>query len=94
MVVTIRKHPYFYADMSAIHPRPLQFYFAMMSAVEYGVADKVFFGTDYPFTTLESSLAGLRNVNKVVDGTGMPRVPEEVIEGIINRDTLSLLGLS
>jgi predicted TIM-barrel fold metal-dependent hydrolase len=62
--------------------------------VEYGVADKVLFGTDYPFTTLEASLAGLRNINKVVEGTGMPRVPEEVIEGIIHRDTLGLLGLS
>jgi predicted TIM-barrel fold metal-dependent hydrolase len=94
LVVTIRKHPHFYTDMSALHPRPLQFYFAMMSAVEYGVADKVLFGTDYPFTTLEASLAGLRNINKVVEGTGMPRVPEEVIEGIIHRDTLGLLGLS
>jgi hypothetical protein len=66
----------------------------MMSAVEYGVAGKVFFGTDFPFTTLEGSLAGLRGINKVVEGTGLPRVPEEVIEGIIHRDTLGLLGLT
>ena len=93
LVVVIRKHPNLYADMSAIHPRPLQYYFAMMSAVEYGVADKVFFGTDYPFTTVAASLAALRGINRVVEGTGMPRVPEEVIEGIIHRDCLSILGL-
>lgn len=94
LVAMIRKHPNVYADMSALHPRPLQFYFAMMSAVEYGVADKVLFGTDFPFMTLEASLVGLRNINKVVEGTGMPRVPDEVIEGIIHRDSFALLGLS
>jgi uncharacterized protein len=93
LVATIRKHPHMYADMSALHPRPMQYYFAMMSAVEYGVTDKLFFGTDYPFTTVEGSLQGLRDINRVVEGTGMPRVPEAVIEGIIHRNTLALLGL-
>jgi predicted TIM-barrel fold metal-dependent hydrolase len=94
LIAVIRKHPNLYADMSALHPRPLQFYFAMVSAVEYGVAHKIFFGTDYPFTTLEGSLAGLRTINRVAEGTGLPRVPDEVIEGIIHRDTLALLGLT
>ncbi len=93
LVVVIRKHPNLYADMSAIHPRPMQYYFAMMSAVEYGVAHKIFFGTDYPFTTVADSLAALRNINHVTEGTCLPRVPEEVIEGIIHRDCFSILGL-
>jgi len=94
LVAVVRKHPNLYTDMSAVHPRPLQFYLAMMSAVEYGIADKILFGTDYPFTTVEASLAGLRGINRVAEGTGLPCVPEEVIEGIIHRDTLALLGLS
>ncbi len=92
LIVVIRKHPNLYADMSALFPRPMQFYFAMASAVEYGVADKIFFGTDYPFTTVEGSLAGLRAINRVAEGTGLPRIPEDVIEGIIHRNTLELLG--
>lgn len=94
LVATIRKHPHMYTDISALHPRPLQFYLALISAVEYGVADKVLFGTDYPFTTVDASIAGLRQVNRVAEGTGMPRVPEAVIEGIIHRDTLRLVGLA
>ena len=94
LAATIRKHPHFYADMSALHPRPLQFYLAMMSMVEYGLADKILFGTDYPFTSVAASIAGLRGVNRIVEGTAMPHVPEEVIEAIIHRDTLGLLGLS
>jgi predicted TIM-barrel fold metal-dependent hydrolase len=93
LVAVVRKHPYLYTDMSAVHPRPLQFYLAMMSAVEYGIADKILFGTDYPFTTVEASLNGLRAINRVAEGTGLPRVPEDVIEGIIHRDALALLGL-
>ena len=93
LAAVIRKHPHLYADMSALHPRPLQFYLAMISAVEYGLADKILFGTDYPFTTLESSLAGLRGINRIAAGSGLPPIPEEVIEGIIHRDTLSLLGI-
>ncbi len=94
LISVIRKHPNLYADMSALHPRPVQFYFAMVSAVEYGVAHKVLFGTDYPFTTAESAAAGLRGINRVAEGSGFPRIPEEVIEGIIHRDTLALLGLT
>ncbi len=93
LVAVVRKHPHLYTDMSAVHPRPLQFYLAMMSAVEYGIADKILFGTDYPFTTVEASLNGLRTINRVAEGTGLPRVPEDVIENIIHRDTLALLGL-
>lgn len=93
MIAVIRKHPHLYADMSALCPRPMQFYFAMASAVEYGVAHKVLFGTDYPFTTVAQSLESLRSINRVADGTGLPRIPVEVIESIIHRDTLALLGL-
>lgn len=92
--IVIRKHPNLYADMSALHPRPLQFYCALLNAVEYGVADKIFFGTDYPFTTVEASLAGLRGINRVAEGSAFPRIPEEVIEGIVHRDRFSLLGLA
>ncbi|MDR7419846.1 MAG: amidohydrolase family protein [Armatimonadota bacterium] len=93
MIAVVRKHPHVYADMSAIFPRPMQFYFALASAVEYGVAHKIFFGTDFPFTTVEASIAALRGINRVVEGTGLPRIGDEVVEGIIHRDALELLGI-
>jgi hypothetical protein len=36
---------------------------------------------------------GLRRVNAILEGTQLPRVPEEKIEEIIYRDSLALLGL-
>jgi predicted TIM-barrel fold metal-dependent hydrolase len=92
-VAVIRKHPNLYADMSALDTRKSQLYLAMLAVVEYGVPHKVFFGTDYPFSTVEASSESLRRINEVVAGTGFPRISEEVIEGIIHRDCLSILGL-
>jgi predicted TIM-barrel fold metal-dependent hydrolase len=92
-LVVVRKHPNVYADVSALHPRPWQLYNALLSAVEYGVADKLLFGTDWPFVALEPSIAGLRAVNRFTEGTALPRIPEAVIEGILARPTFELLGL-
>ena len=92
-MAVIRKHPRMYSDVSALHTRPMQFYLALNAAVEYRVTDKILLGSDYPFSTLEQSIDALRNVNAVVAGTGMPPIPAEVIEGIIERDSVTLLGL-
>ena len=92
-IVTIRKHPNLYADISAIHGRPLRFYQALITCIEYGVTDKLLFGSDFPFFTPESTAVGLQNVNALVEGTPMPKVPAQVIDGILQRDPLRVLGL-
>ena len=35
LLVVLRKHPNMYADISALHTRPMQLYFALRAAVEY-----------------------------------------------------------
>lgn len=91
--VVIRKHPNVYADCSALHYRPFQLYHSLMLVQEYGVWDKVLFGTDYPFTTVDASLAGIRGLNDMLDGTKLPRLNEECIERMIQRDSLKVLGI-
>lgn len=93
-VVVIRKHPNVYADISALHYRPFQLYHSLMLVQEYGVWDKVLFGTDYPFTTIDATLDGLRKLNSMLEGTSLPRLNNEKIEAMIYRDTLPLLGLA
>jgi uncharacterized protein len=92
-LAVIRKHPHVYADIAALYYRPWQFYNMMVLAQEYKVTHKLLFGTDYPFAAAGASIEGLRNVNHVAQGTAMPRVSGEVIEGILNRDSLLLLGV-
>lgn len=83
-VVIVRKQPNVYAEISAIYYRAWQFYNVMMAIQEYQVADKIFFGTDFPFSTLEEGLSLTRAVNDVVAGSALPRVSEEIIEQIIH----------
>lgn len=92
-VAVIRKHPNVYADISALHYRPFQLYHSLMLVQEYGVWDKVLFGTDYPFTTVNATLDGLRSLNQMLEGTALPRLDEEAIERMIYRDSLKILGI-
>lgn len=92
-VAVIRKHPNLYADISALYYRPFQLYQSLMLVQEYGIWNKVLFGTDYPFTTVNDTIDGVRNLNRMVEGSNLPRLDEEQIEQMIYRDTLPLLGL-
>lgn len=93
-LVLIRKQPNLYADLSALHYRTWQFYNSLILAKEYGVLGKVLFGTDYPYTSPEATIEALRNFNKLVEGTNLPRLEDEDIENIIHSPTLEHLGLS
>ena len=92
-LVTIRKHENVFADVSALHYRPWQLYNSLMLAQEYGVWHKLLFGTDFPFTTVNASIAGLRGLNDMLEGTKLPRLQTDQIEAMIHRDSLTLLGL-
>jgi predicted TIM-barrel fold metal-dependent hydrolase len=92
-MATIRKHPSLFADISALESRPWQYYNGLVAALEYGVQDKILFGTDYPFSTVGRTLAGLRGINRLVEGTPLPKIPAAVIDAIVERPTLELLGL-
>lgn len=93
-VAVIRKHPNVYADVSALHYRPFQLYHSLMLVQEYGVWNKVLFGTDYPFTNVNESIAGLKSLNAMLEGGALPRLDDTEIDRMIHRDSLSLLGLA
>jgi predicted TIM-barrel fold metal-dependent hydrolase len=89
-VVVARKCPNVYCEVSALYYRPWQFWNILACAQEYGITarDKIFWGTDFPFTMVRDSIAGLRNVNRVVEGTALPRIAEETIERILHSNPL------
>ena len=92
-VAIIRKHANVYADISALHYRPFQFYNSLMLVQEYGVWHKLLFGSDYPFTTINASVGGIRSLNKMLEGTALPRLNEDEIEKLIHRPSNTILGL-
>jgi predicted TIM-barrel fold metal-dependent hydrolase len=84
-IIVARKQPNVYCEVSALYYRPWQFYNILITAQEYTIhgRNKIFWGTDFPYTTPEDSLQGLRNVNRLVEGTALPRVSQETIDGIM-----------
>jgi predicted TIM-barrel fold metal-dependent hydrolase len=93
-IVTIRKHPNLFADVSALIFRPWSLYESLRLAVEWGVTDKLLFGSDFPLATTAETIDGLRGVNDILEGTRLPRVPEQALEGIIHADSLAALGIA
>ena len=92
-IVLIRKQPNVFADISALFYRPWQYYNSLRLAVEYGVTDKLLFGTDYPITTFDESVKGLHDIVKLSQEMRLPPLPEDLPDQILHRDTLGLLGL-
>jgi predicted TIM-barrel fold metal-dependent hydrolase len=93
-VAVIRKQPNVYADVSALHYRPFQLYHSLMLVQEYGVWHKLLFGSDYPFTTVDASIDGLRHLNDQLACTALARLNMNEIEKLIHRDSLAILGLA
>jgi len=90
-IAVIRRNENVYADISALYYRPWQFYNSMRLAVEYGCTHKILFGSDYPATTTENSIKGLRNINNIIKDSGLPVIPGEITESIIYRDSIKIL---
>jgi uncharacterized protein len=93
-IAVIRKHDHVYADISALHYRPFQFYHSLMLVQEYGVWHKLLFGTDYPFTTVNATLETLGQLNTMFATSDAGRLSMQSIDEMIHRDTLGILGLS
>jgi predicted TIM-barrel fold metal-dependent hydrolase len=87
-IILVRKHPNLFADVSALHYRPWQYYNILVTAQEYRSADKLYFGTDFPFARVEESIEGLKKINQLVWGTGLPVVTKETIDGILSSNPL------
>lgn len=85
-IVVARKRPNVYTEVSALCYRPWQFYQALVSAQEYLITDrnKIFWGTDFPFAQVGESIEGLRNINRLVEGTPLPKVSQETIDAILH----------
>jgi predicted TIM-barrel fold metal-dependent hydrolase len=93
-VCMLSKHANVYADVSGLLSRPWQAYNALVSVYEHGVIEKLLFGSDFPYTSATECIEALYSINQLAQGTNLPLIPREALRGIVERDTLGLLGLS
>ncbi len=91
--IVVRKHRHVFADVSGLWHRPWEGFNALLTCMEWGVTDKLLFGSDYPIWTPQFSLERLTAIPQQFNHPGLPRVPGEVIDAIIHRNAFELLGM-
>lgn len=92
-VVLLGKHPRLYAEISGLLEYPWTAYNALLTAYQFGVMDKLLFGSDFPFKSPAACIEALYSINQVSQGSNLMAIPREQLRGIVERDALSLLGI-
>ncbi len=92
-VAVLRKNPRVFADVSGLWTRPVDGSWALHTAAEYGVDGKLLFGSDYPTFAPRAAVEALRGLAGT-DRPGFAPLDPGVVEGIVDRDALVLLGLA
>ncbi|MDG2475230.1 MAG: amidohydrolase family protein [Paracoccaceae bacterium] len=91
-VQVVRKNRNVFCDISGFWTRPMDGYLALLNAQEWGVIDKLLFGSDFPLWTPKETIKGLYKLTEI-GSKGFPRVEKATIEQILKNDSGHLLGL-
>lgn len=89
----LAKHDRVFTHTAGVATRPWELLQALELCRDHGVDRKVLFASGFPFDTPVRAIEAIYGVNTMVHGTGLPRVARTVLREIIERDSVSLLGL-
>ncbi|MFQ5491666.1 MAG: amidohydrolase family protein [Phycisphaerae bacterium] len=92
-LVLLAKHANVFSDISWLLHQPWEAYQALLSASQYGVTDRLLFGSGFPYTSAANCIEGLYSLNQLVHGTNLPTLAREELRSIVERDALGLLGI-
>jgi uncharacterized protein len=90
----LAKHENVFTDIAGFAVKPFQAYRYLTLAYECGVIDKIFFASDFPCATVKTAIETLYKLSKFALDARIPAVPRECLRGIVERDSLALLGLT
>ncbi len=93
-VALLAKQPRVFADVAGLVGRPWVAYNALVLAHQFEVTDKVLLASGFPALTPARAIEGLYRLHELTAGTSLPTVPREVMRGIVERDSLGLLGIA
>lgn len=90
----LAKHENVYADLTISPKKPWEVYNIVVNAYEADVMDKLLFGSGYPKTHPGLCIETLLGFNRLLGNTNLPTVPREKLRSVIERDTLTILGIT
>jgi hypothetical protein len=92
--VLLGKHANVFAEISGVLTQSWRAYSALLTAWQYGVSDKLLFGSGFPINSSAKGIEMLYSINHLCQGTPLPTIPREQLQSIVERPTLELLGIS
>jgi len=92
-ICMLDKHENVYGDLTINPQKVWEVYNLVVAASEAGVLDKLFFGSGLPFGRPQSCIETLLGFNKLLADTNLPTVSREKIREIIERNSISILGI-
>lgn len=91
-IAVARKNRNVYMDVSAQWSRTLEGYLALVHAQEWGVVDRLLFGSDFPLWTPQEAIDSLVALTELHAGN-LPRVERATIDALLSIDAVAALGL-
>ncbi|HEY3629618.1 MAG TPA: amidohydrolase family protein [Jatrophihabitantaceae bacterium] len=91
-IVALRKNRRVFADVSAAWARPLDGYLALVRAQEWGVVEKLLFGSDFPIWTPAAAAAELRAL-AARRPDGLPPIELSTVDWLLDGDPREALGV-
>ncbi len=93
-LVLLGKHSNVYADLAGVVSRPWQLYCALLNAMNFGVMEKLLFGSGFPRELPAKAIERLYSINGYGFGNQqLPSIPRSQIRSIVERDSLGCLGI-
>jgi hypothetical protein len=65
----------------------------LQSCRDHGVEHKVLFASGFPFDLPARAIEAIYSVNSMLTATSLPNIARSVLREIVERDSISLLGL-
>lgn len=87
------KHDKLFADIAGLISQPWLAYNALTTAYQYGVLDKVLLASGFPIMSAAAAIETVYRLHEVTKGTDLPTVPREALRQMVERDTLTALGI-
>jgi hypothetical protein len=89
----LAKHDRVFADLAGLVGRPWQLFEALHAAASHGVLDRLLFASGFPHLTPAKAIETIYSVNAFAHGTPLPSIPRAALKSIVERESLSLLGI-
>ena len=89
----VSKHENVFADLTIRPSKIWQTYNIVVAAHERNVMEKLLFGSGFPAANSGECMEALLGFNMLLADTKLPTVPRGNIRGVIERDSLELLGI-